>query len=93
MAKGQELSVTVIVVAAIALIVLVVLVAIFTGKLAKFGGGVSKVESNTCLSNCQSRNFESGTVRGTACLDGENELSAFITDVQEGSRCCCKSKA
>lgn len=91
MAKGQELSVTVIIVAAIALIVLVVLVAIFTGKLGKFGAGVTKVESNTCQANCQGRSYESGSVR-TACQSGESELTAFVSDVPEGYKCCCKVK-
>ena len=40
--KAQGLSLTTIIVAAVGLIVLVILVAIFTGRMAMFGVGVSK---------------------------------------------------
>ncbi|MEK6874791.1 MAG: hypothetical protein AABX52_03530 [Nanoarchaeota archaeon] len=93
MKKAQELSVTVIVVAAIALIVLVVLVAIFTGRLGKFGIGVSKVEQNTCNSNCENRGYASGTVQTTTCSSETPEITAFISDVPEGSHCCCKLRS
>ena len=88
--KGQELSVTVIVVAAIALIVLVVLVAIFTGRLGKFGQGVAQAEKNTCAANCVGRSYPSGEVKTTACPTDTVELSAFAQDVRDGEHCCCK---
>ena len=80
MKKAQGLSITTIIVAVIALVVLVVLVAIFTGRLAIFGGSVSK-----CAGICRDP--------AEGCTDTETMMTGKFSTDKLGNTCkdqiCC----
>ena len=79
--KGQELSLTVIIVAVIALVVLVVLIAIFTGKISTFtkktgtcraAGGTCEVNEKACgeFQEVEAGTFSDCTADKSVCCVG-----------------------
>ncbi|MBI4449170.1 hypothetical protein HY641_04045, partial [Candidatus Woesearchaeota archaeon] len=43
-------------------------------------------------SNCENRGYESGRITNLACSGNEAPVTAFMSDVPEGKRCCCVPK-
>ena len=87
--KGQELSLTVIIVAVIALVVLVVLIAIFTGKIGTFTQktGTCRAAGGTCEAlekDCgEFQSVETGTF--SDCTTGKPVCCVGIKPADEKS--------
>ena len=81
MKKGVELSMNVIIIAVICLIVLIVLVLIFSGRLGKFGEGVTQVEKSVDIEQCNIPGYRQCVDRGTDCIEQNVEGC--------GSNKCC----
>lgn len=96
--KAQGLSLTTIIVAAVGLIVLVILVAIFTGRMALFGVGVSKA-ARTELATLQLDYGQCRPSRGMESLfmgaldDAEDNVAkAEVTNKFERAISSCKAQ-
>ncbi len=96
--KAQGLSLTTIIVAAVGLIVLVILVAIFTGRMAMFGIGISKA-ARTELAALKLDYGQCHPSRGMESIfmntldDAEDELEkAEMTNNFERAISSCKSQ-
>ncbi len=91
--KGQELSLTTIILAALGLIILVVLAAVFTGRIGGFGIGLGKIQEETqCRQACKSAmNSDVGSFKAS-CADVTKLLSSVPDPTVGGKRvCCCES--
>ena len=77
--KGQELSLTVIIVAVIALVVLIVLIAIFTGKISAFTKktGTCRAAGGTCEAS------------GEACGEFQSVETGTFSDCTTTKSVCC----
>jgi len=97
--KAQGLSLTTIIVAAVGLIVLVILVAIFTGRMALFGIGISKA-ARTELAALKLDYGQCHPSRGMESIfmneldDTEEEIAkAEVTNKFERAISSCKSQS
>lgn len=100
--KGQDLSLTTIIVAALGLLVLVVVAAIMTGQLGGFGLRLNTAqEAGACANACSALGVgDDGTPRYTSYLNTEGKTCDDGGQAQPSVRvsdgagvCCCKLKA
>ncbi len=92
--KGQELSLTTIILAALGLIILVVLAAVFTGRIGGFGLGIGQIqEQSQCNERCTAQGFGKGDVKSAdiQCDEDQENLGIIVgKDPTQQSRCCCQ---
>ena len=89
--KGQELSLTTIILAALGLIILVVLAAVFTGRIGGFGIGLGSIQANAwCNQACKDTNeYVSGSLSGETC---SYQIDYTGPSAKTGEKCCCNKE-
>jgi len=95
--KGQELSLTTIILTILGLIVLIILAMVFTGRMASFGAGLTTIEETTqCTQACTSaeKGYKSGSVIASdkLCIIATHE-EVQVPTLTSKKKCCCKKPA
>lgn len=94
--KGQELSLTTIILAALGLIILVVLAAVFTGRIGGFGMGLGTIQDQSqCNERCTAQGLSAGRIAASCDGGVEQDIGIAVSsrDPSVQNRCCCRTGA